>query len=244
MSSDKNNQKHTGVITHSCVCAGLTQTSSSSETGVGNLAQIILPTFITSHGRFDYDRLHSVVKVIVYNLNKLIDVTSFPTREAAYSNELHRPLSICVQGFADALVALQIPFDSKDARDMNVGIAQTIYYASLDSSCDLARKYGAYATFLGSPASRGFLQFDMWDIAPPITYLDWDSLKSDIKVYGLRNSIFVAHTPAIGTTALTGYNEGFDPPTRCIVCLIHISIRLTRCQAIFVFRGFVLEKSR
>jgi len=173
-----------------------------------------------------------------------MDVTSFPTPEAAYSNELHRPLTICVQGFADALVALQVPFDSKDGRDLNVGIAQTIYYASLDSSCDLARKYGAYTTFLGSPASRGFLQYDMWNIAPPITYLDWDDLKSDIKLYGLRNSIFVANTSAIGTTPLTGYNESFDLPTRCIFCLVHCSTQLTRCQAMFLFKGFFLEKSR
>ena len=207
----KTNQQNLGTLKSSNLCVEINQYSDDKETAVCNLASIGLPTYI-ENAVFNYEKLHEVVKVIVKNLNNVIDVNFYPTDKTRLSNMRHRPVGIGVQGLADTFVLLDLAFHSDAAKEVNKKIFETIYHAALERSCELAVSDGAYETFPGSPASKGTLQFDMWSVAPSDRY-DWTALKADIVRHGLRNSLLVAPMPTASTSQILGFNECFEPFT-------------------------------
>ena len=207
----KTNQQNLGTLKSSNLCAEIVQYSDDKETSVCNLASIGLPTFVET-GVFNYEKLHEVVKVIVKNLNNVIDVNFYPTDKTRLSNMRHRPVGIGIQGLADTFVLMDIAFNSDDAKEVNKKIFETIYHAALERSCELAVINGAYESFQGSPASKGTLQFDMWSVVPSDRY-DWTRLKADIVQNGLRNSLLVAPMPTASTSQILGFNECFEPFT-------------------------------
>ena len=207
----KTNQQNLGTLKSSNLCVEINQYSDDKETAVCNLASIGLPTYV-ENGAFNYEKLHEVVKVIVKNLNNVIDVNFYPTDKTRLSNMRHRPVGIGVQGLADTFVLLDLAFHSDAAKEVNKKIFETIYHAALERSCELAVSDGAYETFPGSPASKGTLQFDMWSVAPSDRY-DWPKLKADIVRHGLRNSLLVAPMPTASTSQILGFNECFEPFT-------------------------------
>jgi ribonucleoside-diphosphate reductase alpha chain len=217
----KCNQKNLGIIKSSNLCCEITEYSDEIETAVCNLASIALPAFIkdandgSSNKVFDYELLHSVTRTVTFNLNRIIDVNFYPTDKTRRSNKRHRPIGIGVQGLADVFMLMNTTFTSDTARLINKRIFETIYHAALTESCHLAKTDGAYETFDGSPASEGILQFDMWDVNPSATEqrYNWEELKEDIKMYGLRNSLLVAPMPTASTSQILGYNECIEPIT-------------------------------
>jgi ribonucleoside-diphosphate reductase alpha chain len=197
-----------GILTGNCV--EIMEYSSPSEIAVCNLASLCIPSYIEG-GVFNYRTLHDNVKIVVKNLNKIIDRNYYPLEKAKVSNLKHRPIGIGISGLADAFAMQKIPFESKEAADMNRQIFETIYHAALEESCNLARIHGAYTTFEGSPASKGILQFDMWGVTP--SFFDWDTLKEQIKRDGIRNSLLVAPMPTASTSQIMGVTESFEPCT-------------------------------
>lgn len=281
----KSNQKNLGVIKSSNLCTEIIEYSDEHQTAVCNLASIALSSFVDKeHKTFDYNKLHQITKVVTRNLNKVIDVNFYPTPKTKRSNLLHRPIGIGVQGLADTFALLDIPFHSKEAREVNKQIFETIYHASLQTSNEIAKErmelfeyfidnidinqvfnydiyaeenkyrvdrdynetyiknigfeeyirefkpipqellnyekyrnaeknsFGSYSSFIGSPASNGILQFDLWNVSPSTRY-DWDTLKQNIITYGLRNSLLVAPMPTASTAQILGNNECFEPFT-------------------------------
>lgn len=254
----KSNQKNLGTIKSSNLCSEIIEYSDDKESAVCNLASIALPAFVhtSSDGvvSYDYDELHRVAKVITYNLNRIIDVNFYPTEKTRRSNLRHRPIGIGVQGLADVFMLMNIPFASEEAKKVNKLIFETIYHASVEESCEIAKdrfyklkplkdddcfngnldideevalrstlneyemdtlhsQYrGAYASFAGSPASNGELQFDMWNVIPSNRY-NWDNLKKKIIKYGMRNSLLTAPMPTASTSQILGYNECIEPIT-------------------------------
>lgn len=214
----KNNQKNLGIIKSSNLCTEIMEYTSTEETAVCNLASICLPSFVKDGGvnvkTFDFEQLHRVTKVIVKNLNKIIDLNYYPSEKARHANLLHRPLGIGVQGMADMFVLLKMPFESTAARQLNIEIFETIYFAALESSMELAKKHGKpYSSFDGSPASQGILQFDMWGKEVSDERHNWTMLKEDIKKNGLLNSLLLAPMPTASTSQIMGFNECFEPFT-------------------------------
>jgi ribonucleoside-diphosphate reductase alpha subunit len=207
----KSNQKNLGTIKSSNLCVEIMEYSDDKETAVCNLASIGLPTFV-ENGVFNYDKLHEVVKVIVKNLNNVIDVNFYPTDKTKLSNMRHRPVGIGVQGLADTFVLMDLAFHSDAAKEVNQKIFETIYHGALERSWELAISDGAYESFAGSPASKGSLQFDLWSVAPSDRY-DWAALKANIVRDGLRNSLLVAPMPTASTSQILGFNECFEPFT-------------------------------
>lgn len=207
----KSNQQNLGTIKSSNLCVEIMEYSDDKETAVCNLASIGLPTFV-ENGVFNYDKLHEVVKVIVKNLNNVIDVNFYPTDKTKLSNMRHRPVGIGVQGLADTFVLMDLAFHSDPAKEVNQKIFETIYHAALERSWELAIKDGAYESFAGSPASKGLLQFDLWSVAPSDRY-DWTALKAAIVRDGVRNSLLVAPMPTASTSQILGFNECFEPFT-------------------------------
>lgn len=208
----KSNQKNLGTIKSSNLCTEIVEYSDKDETAVCNLASIALPTFMKD-GIMDYKKLHEVTKVVTGNLNRVIDVNYYPTEKTRRSNMRHRPVGIGVQGLADVFMMMDVAFDSDDADKANRDIFETIYHAALEKSCEMAETEGKYETFDGSPASKGILQFDMWDIDPGNQRYDWDALKTKIQKLGLRNSLLLAPMPTASTSQILGYNECIEPFT-------------------------------
>jgi ribonucleoside-diphosphate reductase subunit M1 len=208
----KSNQQNLGTIKCSNLCTEIVEYSSPDEVAVCNLASLSLPAFVTDDKRYDFKKLHKVAKVVTRNLNKIIDINYYPVPQAERSNFRHRPIGLGVQGLADAFFMLGMPFDSKEARQLNLRIFETIYHAALESSCEIAAKDGHYETYPGSPVSQGILQPDMWNIKPSDLW-DWDSLRASIKQHGVRNSLLVAPMPTASTSQILGNNECFEPYT-------------------------------
>jgi ribonucleotide reductase alpha subunit len=226
-----------GIITGQCT--EITEYSDENETAVCNLASIALPSFVDIKTKqFDYDKLHSVTKVVTNNLNKVIDINFYPTEKTRRSNMRHRPIGIGVQGLADTFILMDIPFQSEEAKEVNKLIFETIYHASLERSNEISieRKEalnntendikiteeettklkqehkGAYSSFTDSPISNGIFQFDMWNVKPSERY-DWNKLRNSIIYHGIRNSLLVAPMPTASTSQILGFNECFEPFT-------------------------------
>ena len=211
----KSNQANIGIIKSSNLCTEIMEVSTKDQSAVCNLASIALPSCInhsTTPPSYDFDKLHHVVRIVTNNLNKVIDVNYYPTNKTENSNFKHRPIGIGVQGLADTFIQMNFVFDSLDARQLNKNIFETIYHAALTESCTISKLDGPYSSFDGSPASKGILQFDMWNVEPS-EYYDWDELKRNIKSYGLRNSLLLAPMPTASTSQILGYNECIEPIT-------------------------------
>ena len=209
----KSNQKNLGTIRSSNLCTEIVEYTAPDEVAVCNLASLSLPAFVNaSQGEYDFGKLHEVTQVVVRNLNKIIDINHYPVKEAERSNFRHRPIAVGVQGLADAFLALRLPFDSPQAKQLNTQIFETIYHGALTASIELAKIDGSYSSYEGSPVSQGILQYDMWDVTPTNLW-DWSSLKDEIAKYGVRNSLLVAPMPTASTSQILGNNECFEPYT-------------------------------
>lgn len=211
--NEKSNQKNLGTIKSSNLCTEILEFTSPEEVAVCNLASIALPRFVKPDGSFDHNKLFEITYVVTENLNKVIDINYYPIEEARTSNMRHRPIGIGVQGLADAFMLLRIPFDSIEARELNTDIFETIYFAAMTASKDLAKKYGTYETFVGSPLSQGEFQFDLWNVQPTSGRWDWESLRKEVIQYGARNSLLIAPMPTASTSQILGNNECFEPYT-------------------------------
>jgi ribonucleoside-diphosphate reductase alpha chain len=209
----KSNQKNIGVIKSSNLCIEIMEVSTPEETAVCNLASICLPKFVNVETKsFDYKKLGDVVSVAIKNLNRVIDLNFYPTEKTHKSNSAHRPVGLGVQGLHDVFMALGLPFDSAEAREINRNISETMYFHAVQASADIAEKEGPYSTYQGSPMSKGVFQFDMWDTAPSSRY-DWAKLKEKVLKVGVRNSLLIALMPTASTAQIFGNTESFEPMT-------------------------------
>jgi len=211
--NNKSNQKNLGVIKSSNLCTEIIEYTSPDEVAVCNLASIALNKFVKKDSTYDHQKLYEITKVITRNLNKVIDVNYYPVEEAKNSNMRHRPIGIGVQGLADAFILMKYPFDSDQAKKLNIEIFETIYFASMEASMELAKKEGTYETYQGSPVSKLIFQFDMWGVTPESNRWNWTKLKQKVKKYGVRNSLLVAPMPTASTSQILGNNECFEPYT-------------------------------
>ncbi|MES2526124.1 MAG: ribonucleoside-diphosphate reductase subunit alpha [Bdellovibrionota bacterium] len=209
--NEKSNQKNLGTIKSSNLCTEIMQYTSEKEIAVCNLASIALPMFVKDNA-FDHKKLYDVTYQVTRNLNRIIDLNYYPVEEARYSNMKNRPIGIGVQGLADTFFKMRVPFESAEARQMNKEIFETIYYAAVSASADLAKEHGAYDSYEGSPISQGILQPDMWEVKPSGRW-DWTTLRAKIKTYGVRNSLLMAPMPTASTSQILGNNECIEPVT-------------------------------
>jgi ribonucleoside-diphosphate reductase alpha chain len=207
----KSNQQNLGTIKSSNLCTEIIEYTSPDEVAVCNLASLALPRYVIN-GKFNHDKLYEVTYEATKNLNKIIDYNYYPVEEARNSNMRHRPIGLGVQGLADVFILLRLPFESEEARALNKEIFETIYFAAMTASKDLAKVQGPYETYAGSPVSKAQFQFDLWGVEPTLRW-DWYSLKAEVLKYGVRNSLLVAPMPTASTSQILGNNECFEPYT-------------------------------
>jgi ribonucleoside-diphosphate reductase alpha chain len=208
----KSNQQNLGTIKSSNLCTEIIEYTAPDEVAVCNLASLALPKYVTEDGDFDHDKLFEVTYQATLNLNRIIDENFYPVVEAKNSNLRHRPIGLGVQGLADAFIMMGLPFESEEARALNREVFETIYFASMSASKDLAKVEGPYETIKGSPVSKGIFQFDMWGVTPSSRW-EWDVLKEEVKKHGVRNSLLLAPMPTASTAQILGNNECFEPYT-------------------------------
>ncbi len=209
--NSKSNQQNLGTIKSSNLCTEIIEYTAPDEVAVCNLASLALPRFVIN-GQFDHNKLYEVTYEVTKNLNKIIDYNYYPVEEAKNSNLRHRPIGLGVQGLADVFILLRLPFESELAKLLNRDIFETIYFAAMTASMDLAKELGAYETFKGSPLSKGIFQFDMWNVTPTNRW-NWENLRKDVVAHGVRNSLLVAPMPTASTSQILGNNECFEPYT-------------------------------
>jgi len=204
-----------GILTGNCT--EIIEYSSNDESAVCNLASIALPMYVDSKKRiFNFDKLREVVKVATKNLNRVIDINYYPTPETRNSNMRHRPVGLGVQGLADVFAMMRMQWESEKASDLNQRIFEHIYYAAVESSCEIAEKEGTYSSYDGSPISKGEFQYDLWGVTPLTQIdnsLDWAKLKKSVARHGVRNSLLVAPMPTASTSQILGFNECIEPFT-------------------------------
>jgi ribonucleoside-diphosphate reductase alpha chain len=212
----KCNQNNLGTIKSSNLCSEINIYTDKDNIGVCNLASISLPKFVetTKNGVvfYNYQKLYEITKIIIKNLNQVIDNNVYPVSEGKYSDSRNRPLGLGVQGLADVFFKFKIPFTSNKAKEINKLIFETIYFASVESSCELAQKYGPYETYSTSMVANGKLQFDLWGVTPSSMW-NWDKLRNNISKYGLYNSLLTALMPTASTSQIMGNYEMFEPIT-------------------------------
>ena len=212
------NQQHLGCVRSSNLCAEIIEYSSADETAVCNLGSVVLGNLVSGDGRsFDFDALAGVTRTMISALDRVIDTNFYPVETARRSNLRHRPVGLGVQGLTDVFLALRVPFSSPEAVKLSADIMETMYFAALDVSCDLAAELGAYETFPGSPASEGRLQFDLRSRTEHvyahgrIGRSRWETLKEKIRSRGLRNSLLLAVMPTASTAQICGSVESVEP---------------------------------
>jgi len=238
--NEKSNQANIGVIRSSNLCAeiveatGITKIQGEilknkellekaglsefygeeyvNETAVCNLASIALPKFVNKNKTYNFNKLYEIAYSAIINLNNVIDVNYYPSRGAKFSNLLHRPVGLGVQGLADVFFSIGLSYDSDEAKSLNKEIFETIYYASIKASCDLAKEQGTYATYAGSPISQGKFQFDLWNVKPTKRW-DWDKLREEVKKHGVRNSLTTCIMPTASTASILGNEASCEAQT-------------------------------
>jgi ribonucleoside-diphosphate reductase alpha chain len=210
----KSNQKNLGTIRSSNLCTEIMEYTSSDEIAVCNLASLSLPMFVENK-QFNHELLFTVTKRVTRNLNKVIDRNYYPVQEAENSNMRHRPIGLGVQGLADAFIMLRLPFTSDEAKKLNQEIFETLYFAAVTASMELAKEEGPYSTFKGSPISQGEFQHNLWGMKDEELSgrWDWSSLRKEVMKHGVRNSLLVAPMPTASTSQILGNNEAFEPYT-------------------------------
>ena len=217
--NEKTNQKNLGTIKSSNLCAEELEYADEKEINVCNISSLGLPMYVEKEksGKyiFNFKKLFDVVYLLTIGMNKVIDYNFYPVPETKVSNMRHRPILIGAQGLANVFMMMKYPYESPEAALLNKQIYETIYYASLMSSCDLAKKYGSYETFKGSPFSKGLFQHNLWGISNDSSELsglwDWELLKDNIIKYGTRNSLLTGSPPTASTSQILGNYESFEP---------------------------------
>lgn len=208
----KSNQKNLGTIRGSNLCCEIVEYTSPDEAAVCTLASIALPKCVKNE-TFDFEQLEETTRLVARNLNRTIDVNWYPIPQAKTSNLRHRPIGIGVQGLADCFQMLGYPYVSKESAQLNKNIFETIYYASLDESIEMAKEQGPYQTYKGSPLSKGHTQIELWDQTTTDDRHPWTKLKERLARYGSRNSLLTAPMPTASTASILGNTESFEPRT-------------------------------
>jgi ribonucleoside-diphosphate reductase alpha chain len=210
----KSNQKNLGTIRSSNLCTEIMEFTSKDEIAVCNLASLSLPMFV-ENGAFNHELFYTVTKRVTRNLNKVIDRNYYPVVEGENSNKRHRPIGLGVQGLADAFIMLRLPFTSDEAKTLNQEIFETMYFAAVTASMEMAKEEGPYSSFEGSPISQGEFQHNLWGIQDSDLSgrWDWASLRKEVMEFGVRNSLLVAPMPTASTSQILGNNEAFEPYT-------------------------------
>jgi len=210
----KTNHQNIGVIKQSNLCNEIYQYTDENTTAICTLSSMVLKNFIVD-GKFDFKLLYNEVRKVVRALNNVVDKNNYSTDKGHKGGLEQRAIAIGTQGLADVFYLMDYIFTSDEAKTLNKQIFETIYFAAITESNDLCKTENRkpYKFFNGSPMSKGEFQFDMWGLTESDLsgMFDWESLKNDVKKYGVCNSLFTAQMPVASSAKITGSFEMTEP---------------------------------
>lgn len=213
-------QDHSGVVHSSNLCTEILLNTSAKETAVCNLGSINLARHIVD-GKLDLEMLENTVTIAMRMLDNVIDINYYPTDEARYSNQKHRPVGLGLMGFQDALAAQSISYASNAAVEFADRSMEAISYFSLSASSDLAGERGTYSSYSGSKWDRGLLPIDTIELLEqqrgiPVdmdrsSTMDWELVRKKIAENGIRNSNCMAIAPTATISTIIGVSQSIEP---------------------------------
>jgi ribonucleoside-diphosphate reductase alpha chain len=210
----KTNHQNIGVIKQSNLCNEIYQYTDENTTAICTLSSMVLKNFIKD-GEFNHQLLYVETRKVVNALNKVVDINNYSTEKGNKGGREQRAIAIGTQGLADVFYLMDYIFTSDEAKKLNKDIFETIYFAAITESCRLCKseEYKPYDFFNGSPMSEGVFQFDMWGLKEDELSgrWDWNSLKEEVKDYGVCNSLFTAQMPVASSAKITGSYEMTEP---------------------------------
>lgn len=207
----KGNQtaKKENVIHLSNLCTEILEITSNKETAVCNLGSVNLSHHVTENG-VNYRKIRETVRTAVKFLDRVVDINFYPIDQAKNSNHKWRPVGLGCMGLQDVFFKLGLPFEGEEARKISKKIQEEIYFAALETSCELAKELGAHENFKDTRAAKGDLQHDLWGVEPERSDR-WQKLKGQIKKHGLRNSLIIAVAPTATIASISGCYEAIEP---------------------------------
>jgi ribonucleoside-diphosphate reductase alpha chain len=210
----KTNHQNIGVIKQSNLCNEIYQYTDEKTTAICTLSSMVLKNFVNGN-KFDFEKLYNEVRKVVRALNKVVDINNYSTQKGLKGGLEQRAIAIGTQGLADVFYLMDYIFTSDEAKKLNKEIFETIYYAAVYESNQLCieGKYKPYDFFNGSPMSNGVFQYDMWGLTENNLsgMWDWNTLKENVKKYGICNSLFTAQMPVASSAKITGSFEMTEP---------------------------------
>ncbi|WP_121162758.1 ribonucleoside-diphosphate reductase subunit alpha [Micromonospora pisi] len=199
-----------GNVVHlSNLCTEIVEVSGDGETAVCNLGSVNLAAHLAGDD-LDWERLRETVRTAVLFLDRVIDINYYPSAEAAASNPRWRPVGLGLMGLQDVFFALRMPFDSEPAKELSTRISEEIYLTALETSAELAARFGPHPAYAQTRAARGQLQPDLWGVTPSQTER-WATLRERVAAHGLRNSLLVAIAPTATIASIAGCYECIEP---------------------------------
>lgn len=222
--------QHVGVVHSSNLCTEILLHTEASkykngekvglgETAVCNLGSINLPRHVVN-GTVDYDKLRNTVTTAIRMLDNVIDINFYPTEEAARSNLRHRPIGLGIMGFHDLCHELGIQYDTDAGVELADEIQEFISYWAIAASSALAQERGKYKTYEGSLWSQGIFPVDTWEATEKTRFgrnskavcrQDWDSLRTTVAKFGMRNSNVMAIAPTATISYIQGCEQSIEP---------------------------------
>ena len=212
--NNKTNHQNIGVIKQSNLCNEIYQFTDEKTTAICTLSSMVLKNFVKD-GEFDFQLLYEETRKVVRALNKVVDINNYSTAKGEKGGREQRAIAIGTQGLADVFYLMDYEFTSPEAKQLNKDIFETIYFAAITESNRLVidGNYKPYDFFEGSPMSQGIFQFDMWGLTENDLSgrWPWEVLKSNVKQYGICNSLFTAQMPVASSAKITGSYEMTEP---------------------------------
>lgn len=199
-----------GVLSAANLCTEIVQYHNHKEYSACTLGSINLSNMVKENGNFDFHLLMETTALLVFGLNNILSNTKYSVGNI---NKEIRPIGIGVQGFADALVKMNMRYN--EGGQTLATIFEHIYFAALTESNRLAELLNTrFYKFDESPYASGMFYFEKWNRVYNTRIsltLPWEELRAKIIKFGLINSLFIAQMPTATTALFMGNTEGCEP---------------------------------
>ena len=153
----------------------------------------------------------------VRSLDELIDFQQYPVRAAEIATKARRSLGIGFIGLAHYLAKQGVKYENPDAWKMIHDLTESFQYNLIKATVQLAKEKGACEYSDNTKYSHGTLPIDTYkkdvdELVPNNLNCDWESLREEVKEYGVRNSTLSAQMPSESSSVVCNATNGIEPP--------------------------------
>jgi ribonucleoside-diphosphate reductase alpha chain len=237
-------QQHMGTVHSSNLCTEITLNTSATEIAVCNLGSINLLAHMKQTGdqnetawELDHTKLQQTIRTAMRMLDNVIDINYYAVAKARNSNLKHRPVGLGIMGFQDCLHLSHMPYASDEAMKFADSSMEAVCYYAYQASTELAEERGRYSSYKGSLWDRGILPQDTLKLLrderggyveiDESATMDWNALRSRIRIHGMRNSNCIAIAPTATISNIVGVAASIEPEYQNIYVKSNLSGEFT-----------------